>query len=75
MRRWLLRRFYTPQEVLYPGYNCELCVGQDAWAGCHCTYYGAWDPYCPRPPLWARAGRWLFRRWAKAPCDQKLLTW
>lgn len=34
---WLRRK-------LYPSYECEQCVGQDAWQGCYCAYYGAPGP-------------------------------
>lgn len=36
-RRWLRAR-------LYPSYECEQCVGQEAWQGCYCAYYGATAP-------------------------------
>lgn len=61
MRRWLLRYFYSPREVLYPGYDCIQCVGQEPWQGCHCAYYHAWDPYVSRPPWWARLGRRVWK--------------
>jgi hypothetical protein len=54
--RWWVRR------LLWPSYECELCVGQDAWQGCYCAYYGS-----PRPshgPSRARViARGLATRW------------
>ena len=57
--------FYTPREVLFPYYPCELCVGQEYWQGCHCKYYDAWSARDSRPPWWARIGRHVYY-WAEA---------
>lgn len=29
---------------LYPGFKCELCVGQEESQGCYCAYYRAVAP-------------------------------
>lgn len=38
MIRRLLRR------LAYPSYDCELCVGQEWWQGCECSYHGGIAP-------------------------------
>ncbi len=49
--------------ALYPGYECEGCVGQDPQHGCYCAYNGAVAPCTPPGTLMevARriAGRWF----------------
>lgn len=45
-----LRRFLY--ELAWPHYDCELCVGQDPWHGCWCSYHGA--PVPGEPPEWWR---------------------
>jgi len=62
-KRWLRKRFYTPCEILWPGYECKQCVGQERWQGCYCRYYQAWDVDWPYPPLWAVVGRAIWRWW------------
>jgi hypothetical protein len=36
--RNLLRR------IAWPSYECECCVGQEAWQGCYCWHHGGTGP-------------------------------
>ena len=31
-------------DLLWPSYECQLCVGQEYWQGCECAYHGAVAP-------------------------------
>lgn len=56
----VLRR--SIRTFLYPGFDCEQCIGQDPWQGCYCAYYGATAPnYGPEP--WRRLLRKAAERW------------
>ena len=52
---------------LWPGYECEQCVGQEYWQGCYCAYYDAWCPAGPSgEPWWVEPGRKLYEKiWGK----------
>jgi hypothetical protein len=55
LRRWL-----------YPTYECALCVGQEAWQGCHCRYHGAVAPGVG-PERWRALARRAYHRLTGAP--------
>jgi hypothetical protein len=61
--RW---RFYSLKWRLkaigWPSYSCQQCVGQDAWQGCYCAYYGAVGPGDGNLEAWRRLYRWLYTR-------------
>lgn len=66
------RRFNAPtpwqalrravRGLLWPGYACECCVGQEYWQGCYCAYNEAIAPgFGPTLPyVWGRAVYRLF---------------
>lgn len=52
--RGVWRYVYTPRELAYPYYPCQLCVGQEEWRGCYCSYHGAYAPGSGAAPWWVR---------------------
>lgn len=63
VKRWINR-------VLYPSYECECCVGQDASQGCYCAFYGAVAPSIGPEP-WRAWLRSVFRRAALEATDHE----
>lgn len=54
MRRWL-------QDLAWPTYDCEDCVGAGREYGCYCAYYDAIAPGAPAPRS-IRVLRWVLER-------------
>jgi hypothetical protein len=52
LRTWLYNK-------AYPGFECQQCVGQDYWQGCHCAYAGGISPG-EGPGRYHLALRWLY---------------
>lgn len=48
---------YWLYSIAWPGYDCELCVGQRQHEGCYCRYYG-----CPAPNVSVQTWRLWLRR-------------
>lgn len=67
--RWFRPRFgyknfvqWRIRSIAYPAYSCLLCVGQEPWQGCYCSYYNAYSPDDPNGRWWQRAARWGYDR-------------
>lgn len=55
-----LWRYYVTWVIirlLYPPYECEMCVGQEPWRGCYCAYYDAYGPAGVETPRWVEIAR------------------
>lgn len=58
---WWFVRFYTMQELAYPFYHCENCIGMIDH-GCLCQWEGAYAPGSGSMPWWVRLLRKVVRQ-------------